>query len=46
MEDINKSALYVIMANEVTYLANNEQFLICFRLMDNLLEVHDDFVSF
>ena len=38
-EDINKSISYAIMADEVTHAPNNEQFVICFRWIDYLLEV-------
>ena len=44
-EDINANVFYVIMADEVTDAANNEQFVICFRCLNDLLEVHEDFIG-
>ena len=36
LEDINKSISYAIMADVVTNVASNEQFIICFRSIDHL----------
>ena len=44
-EDISANVFYVIMADEVTDAANNEQFVICFRCLNDLLEVHEDFIG-
>lgn len=45
LEDINKSVSYAIMADVVTNVASNEQFVICFRSIDHLLEVFEDFIG-
>ena len=44
-EDINKNVFYVIMVYEVTNAANNEQFVICFCWIEDLIEVHEDFIG-
>ena len=36
VEDINKSVFYAIPADEITDAANNEQFVIFFRCIDDL----------
>lgn len=43
LEDINKSVSYAIIV--VTNVASSEQFVICFRSIDHLLEVYEDFIG-
>lgn len=45
MEDINESVSFAIMADIVTTVVSNEQFVICFRSIDHLLEVYEDFIG-
>lgn len=44
-KDINKIVFYCIMADEVKNSANKEQFVICFRWIDDLVEVHEDYIG-
>ncbi len=43
-QNIRESAGYSIMADEYTDVANNEQFTICIRWVDEKLEDHEDFI--
>ncbi len=44
-QNIRESACYSIMADECTDVANNEQFTICIRWVDEKLEDHEDFIG-
>ena len=44
-KDINNSIVYTIIADEVTDASNHEQFVICLRWVDQILEVHEDFIG-
>lgn len=45
MEDINESVSFAIMAYIVKDVVSNEQFVICLRCIDHLLEVYEDFIG-
>lgn len=44
-EDIRNSLYYALMADETTDVSNREQLVICIRWIDELLEVHEDFIG-
>ena len=43
--EIQCTPFYSIMADETTDASNNEQLVICFRWVDDNLQVHEDFVG-
>ena len=43
--DIAKNGFFSIMADECTDVANNEQFVICIRWVDNTLTDHEDVIG-
>ena len=43
--DIAKNGFFSIMADECTDVANNEQFVICIRWVDNTLIDHEDVIG-
>ena len=45
-KDINESVFSAIMADELADAANHKEFVICFRWIDNFLDVNADFIVF
>ena len=44
-EAIQKASYFSIMADEVTDLANKEQVVVCFRIVDEHFDAHEEFVG-
>ena len=44
-ENIKNAKFFTIMADETADVANKEQVVICFRWVDDDLNVHEDFVG-
>ena len=42
---MHNTPFYTIMADEITDSSNKEQFVACFRWVDDELEVHEDFIG-
>ena len=43
--NLHNTPFYTIMADETTDSSNKEQFVVCFRWVDDELEVHEDFIG-
>lgn len=46
IENVQKARYFTIMVDECVDSSNKEQLVICFRYVDDELEVHEDFVGF
>ena len=43
--NLQNAPFFTIMADEATDSANKEELVLCFRWVDNILEVHEEFIG-
>lgn len=43
--NINKSGYFTLESDEVTDASNKEQVIVCLRWVDDMFEVHEDFIG-
>ena len=44
-DNLQSTPSYTIMADETTDCSNKEQFVVCFRWVDDNMEAHEDFIG-
>ena len=44
--DLQNASFFTVMADECTDSANKEELVLCFRWVDDHLEVHEEFIGF